>query len=266
MPRLIRRLLLLSVVCAGAAFGQSVAGTFAQIAFGGSWQTSFTLVNMDSTNLASVTLNFFMDGTTTGPLTVPVQGFGNTSSYTFTIPPSGSTNVVLSSTDPSVTQGWASMTVSSGSVRGQGSFRFSLPSGTISEAVVPLSRSGSTACIIGFPSSDNPVIQLPFDNTTGQNFYFTSIAIANISGASLSVPIEFDDQSNNKLVTDTLNLAINQHMAFLTTQSYPTLAGKKGILRIYPGKAVTVGTDNVTVLGLLSNASSAITTIIPITQ
>ena len=99
MPRLIRRLLLLSIVCAGGAFGQSqVAGTFAQIAYGGSWQTTFTLINMDSADLASVTLNFFADSGS--PLNVPVQGFGSTSSYTFTIPVSGSTNVVLSSTDP----------------------------------------------------------------------------------------------------------------------------------------------------------------------
>ena len=54
MPRLIRRLLLLSIVCAGAAFGQ---GTFGQIAYGGSWQTTFTLINMVST-ATSVTLLF----------------------------------------------------------------------------------------------------------------------------------------------------------------------------------------------------------------
>jgi hypothetical protein len=263
-------MLLLSIVCAGGAFGQTqVAGTFAQIAYGGSWQTTFTLINTDSVDIANVTLNFFRDGTTTGPLTVPVQGSAGTiftSSYTFTIPPNGSTNVVLSSTDASVTQGWASMTVSAGSVHGQGAFRFRLPTGVISEAVVPLSTSGSAVCIIGFPPSTNPVILLPFDNTTGQDFRFTSIAIANISGGQLMVPIEFDDQSNNKLVTDTLTLAANQHMAFLSTQSYPALVGKKGILRISPGKAVTVGTDNITVLGLLSNSTSAVTTIIPITQ
>ena len=262
MPRLIRRLLLLSIVCAGGAFGQAqVAGTFAQIAYGGNWQTTFTLVNLDSMDIANVTLNFFMDGPTTGPLTVPVQGFGNTSSYTFTIPVSGSTNVVLSSTDPNVAQGWASMTVNAGNVQGQGSFRFLLPGGQISEAVVPLSPAPS-ACIIGFPVTPGsvPTILIPFDNTTGQNFYFTSIAIANISGGPLSVPIEFDDQSNTKLVTDTLTLAANQHMAFLTTKNYTALVGKKGILRI------SQSTSNVTVLGLLSNASGAITTIIPITQ
>jgi hypothetical protein len=253
----IRRLLLLSVVCGGAAFGQSVAGTFAQIAFGGSWQTTFTLVNVDSTNLASVTLNFFMDGTTTGPLTVPVQGFGNTSSYTFTIPAGGSTKVVLASTDPGVTQGWASMTVAAGSVRGQGSFRFSLPGGQISEAVVPLSTSGSAVCIIPFPPASNPVILMPFDNTTGQ--YVTSIAIANIGGGPLSIPIDFEDQSNNQLASDTLTLGTNEHRAFVTKQSYQALENKKGVLRIH------TSTSSVTVLGLLSNATNAVTTIIPIT-
>jgi len=259
MPRFISRLFLLSVVCAGAAFGQSVAGTFAQIAYGGSWQTTFTLINMDSADLANVTLKFFAD--TGSPLNAPVQGFGNTSSYTFTIAPSGATNVVLSSTDSTTTQGWASMTVNAGSIRGQGSFRFLLPGGQISEAVVTLSPSsglGSAVCIIPFPPSSNPVILLPFDDTTGQ--YVSSIAIANTTNGSLALPIEFDDQSNAPLVSDTLNLTAMQHKAFVTTQSYPALAGKKGILRIH------AGTDSVTVLGLLSNVTNAITTIIPITQ
>jgi ABC-type metal ion transport system substrate-binding protein len=76
----------------------------------------------------------------------------------------------------------------------------------------------------------------------------------------LTVQIEFDDQSNNQLATDALNLTAMQHKAFLTTQNYPALKGQKGILRIHEG------TDKVTVLGLLSNATNAITTIIPVTQ
>jgi hypothetical protein len=222
-------------MCAGGAFGQQ--GTFAQIAYGGSWQTTFTLLNLSSTGLASVTLNFFGDDGS--PLKAPVQGSGNTSSYTFTIPPSGSLNVV---------------------VRGQGSFRFLLPGGAISEAVVPLSASGSAACLISFPVEPGsaPVILVPFDNTTGQ--YVTALAIANTSNAPLAVPIEFDDQSNIQLAVDTLNLTVNQHMAFLIAQRYPALAGKKGILRIRESTAA------VSVLGLLANATNAITTIIPVTQ
>ncbi len=42
MPRF-NRFVALSIICAGCAFGQQ--GTFAQIAFGGSWQTTFTLIN-----------------------------------------------------------------------------------------------------------------------------------------------------------------------------------------------------------------------------
>jgi len=152
------------------------------------------------------------------------------------------------------------MSVSSGVVRGQGSFRFLLPGGAISEAVVPLSTSGSAACIIPFPVVPGavPTILIPFDNTTNQ--YVTALAIANTSNAPLAVPIEFDDQSNNRLVVDTLNLTVNQHMAFLIPANYPPLAGKKGILRIQES------TSSVSVLGLLANATNAITTILPVTQ
>jgi hypothetical protein len=252
----ILRFFALSILCAGGAFGQQ--GTFAQIAYGGSWQTTFTLLNLSSTNLASVTFSFFGDNGS--PLNAPIQGFGNASSYTFTIPANGAQNVVLSSSDSTTTQGWASMSVASGIVRGQGSFRFLLPGGAISEAVVPLSISGLGACIISFPVApgSTPVIQVPFDNTTGQ--YVTALAIANTSNTPLAVPIEFDDQSNNQLVSDTLNLTVNQHMAFLFPQRYPALSGKKGILRIRESSA------SVSVLGLLANATNAITTIIPVTQ
>jgi hypothetical protein len=152
------------------------------------------------------------------------------------------------------------MSVSSGIVRGQASFRFSLPGGQISEAVVPLTASGSTSCIIPFPvvPGANPAILLPFDNTAGQ--YVTWLAIANTSNAPLAVPIEFDDQSNQQRVTDTLQLSVNQHVAFVSPQSYPALAGKKGILRIRQTAS------SVAVLGLLSNSTNTITTIIPVTQ
>ena len=261
MPRSIRRLFFLSIVCAGASFGQ-VTGTFAQLAYGGSWQTTFTLINLDSVDLASVTLNFLAENGS--PLNAPVQGFGNTAAYTFTIAPGGSTNVVLASADSTTTQGWATMTVTAGNVKGQGSFRFLLPGGQISEAVVPLSTSGSAVCIIPFPPSANPVILMPFDNThdpmTDQPIYTTSVAIANTTNATVDIQIEFDDQSNHSLVTDTVHLTPMQHKAFVSKLNYQTVDRQKGILRIH------ASTTDVTVLGLLSNATNAVTTIIPISQ
>src|SRR5437773_11273590 len=107
MPKFISRFLVLSVLCAGGAFGQ-LQGTFAQIAYGASWQTTFTLINTNSTNPARVTLSFYGDDGS--PLNAPVQGFGNSSGvYTFTLAPNGAQNVVLSSQDPTTTQGWASI-------------------------------------------------------------------------------------------------------------------------------------------------------------
>jgi hypothetical protein len=254
MPRFISRFIALSVVCAGCAFGQQ-QGSFAQIAYGGSWQTTFTLLNESTTLVAFVTLNFFGDNGL--PLNVPIQGAGTTTSYAFTIPPGGLQSVVLSSSDSVTSQGWASIDAgSSGIVRGQASFRFLLPNKVISEAVVPLSTSGSAVCVVPSPASD--VIVVPFDNTTGQ--YVTSLALANTTQGSLFVQIEFVDQSNTPLVADTLSLTPRQHVAVVTPQAYPALAGKKGTLRIHES------TSKVTVLGLLSNATNSITTIIPFTN
>jgi hypothetical protein len=253
MPRFIHRFIVLSIVCAACAFGQPAS--FAQIAYGGSWQTTFTLLNESDTLLAHVTLSFIGDDGM--PLNAPVQGVGTTSSYTFTIVPGGLQSVVLASSDPTTSQGWASMDVGgSGIVRGQASFRLLLPTKMISEAVVPLSTSGSALCIV--PSPAPSVILLPFDNTTGQ--YVTSIALANTTQGLLSVPIEFDDQSDNLLVADTLSLTAMQHVAVVTPQAYPALAGKKGVLRIHQSPLY------VSLVGLLSNATNSITTIIPITN
>jgi len=259
MPKFILRFLALSILCAGAAFGQQ--GSFGQIAYGGSWQTTFTLINLNPTSAATVTLSFFGDGGS--PLNAPVQGFGVTSAYTFAIPAGGAQNVVLASSDPATTQGWASMSASNGPVRGQGSFRFVVPNGNgaISEAVVPLTfPPGTTLCLIPFPQS-NPMVLVPFDNTNGQ--YVTSLAVANITGSPQSYVMEFVDQANNTLAADTLGLNPKQHRAFVTTAAYPTLGGKKGFIRIHGN---TTDFSVPTVLGLLSNSTNAITTIVPITQ
>ena len=167
MPKLFGRFLALSILCVTGAFGQQ--GTFGHITYGGSWQTTFTLMNMSSANPADVTLSFFGDDGL--PLNAPVQGAGNVSTYAFTLPPSGAQNVVLFTSDPQSVQGWASMSVSGATVRGQGSFRFLLPNGAISEAVVPLSISGTPGCILPFPAPSDPIILVPFDNTAG---YVTS--------------------------------------------------------------------------------------------
>lgn len=250
MPRSILRFSALSALCAAAAFGQT--GSFGQIAYGGSWQTTFTLMNLNST-VATVTLSFFDDNG--AALNAPVLNSGFTPVYTFAIPAGGSQNVVLSSSDRTTTQGWASLSTT-GNVRGQASFRFQLPSGTISEAVVPLSSPVLLGCFLPFPQPD-PAILLPFDNT-GQ--YVTSLAFANISPIAQAFVLEFYSDAGALLITDTLSLSSKQHAAFVSVRTYQELAGKRGTLKIH------ATTANLTVLGLLSNSTGAVTTIIPVIQ
>ena len=255
MPRFIFRCFVVGVLCGGSAF---VQGTFGQIAFGGCWQKTFTLINLNAQGAASVSLFFYADDGS--QLSAPVQGVGNVPfPYVFTIPANGAQDVVLSSTAANVTQGWANMSTAGGViVRGQGSFRCHISGRPDFEAVVPLTTPASTECIIPFPPSPNPVVLVPFDNTAGQ--YVTSLALANTTSAALAIPVEFDDQFNNPLVTDMLSLGAMQHTAFATTDKYPALAGKKGVLRI---KASTM---NLTILGLLFNDTGPFTTIIPVIQ
>ena len=163
MPRFIRRLLLLSIVCAGVRV-RAPAGTFGQIAYGGSWQTTFTLINVDSIRFGERHPHLLQDSGS--PLNAPVQGFGSTSSYTFTIPPSGSTNVVLSSTDSTTTEGWASMTVTAARARAR------LVSIPVAERADLRSCGTHQHIRLGYiaysvPAILESLILLPFDNTGG---------------------------------------------------------------------------------------------------
>ena len=257
MPKFVLYFLALSVLCAGGASGQS-QGAFGQVAFGGSWRTTFTLLNLSSTDVAIVTLSFFGDNGS--PLDVPVEGFGVTSVYALTLPAGGAQNVSLSNADSATTQGWASMS-STGRVRGQGAFAFLVPNkaGVISNAVVPLALAGLAGCVVPFPQID-PVILMPFDNTNGE--FVTSVAFANMNAKipAQSFVLEFNDQSNNQLATETLNMATMTHLAFVTPARYPALKGKKGIIRIH------ASASELAALGLLSNAAGVITTIFPVSE
>ena len=76
--------------------------------------------------------------------------------------------------------------------------------------------------------------------------------------------MEYDDETNQPIITKTLTLAANNHIALVTTAAGaagdPILAGKKGVLRIQPT------TQNFAVLGLLFNSTGPYTAILPIVQ
>lgn len=247
--------------CSSFAFAQ---GSFAHFAYGSGWQTKFTFINMSSLDPAVVSLSFYnSDGTA---LQADVVGVGKVTPYNFTIPPGNSTTVALVG-DPAAktdTEGWAQLTVAGDypTVRGQGSFRRHLNNQPDFEAVVPLTSTTQAGFCIP-PPNPNPMILLPFDNTTGA--YTTALAFANSDGTTTQgLQLEYDDETNQPILTKTLTLPPNNHVALLTTAAGaagdPILAGKKGVLRIQPT------TQNFAVLGLLFNSTGPYTAILPITQ
>ena len=250
VKRSVLTFLISGILSVSSAYSQ---GTFGQIAYGGCWQTAFTLVNASTATVAKGNFSFYGDGGSL--ITAPVQGAGHVSSYQFTVPANGTESVVLSSSDPDITQGWASMSITAGAVRAQGTLRCQPPGGPAFEAVVPLSTSATTECIIPIPASASPAILIPFDNTGDHS---TAVALANTTNAALLVPVEFDDQSGAVLAKDSLSLAAMNHSAFYTSNNYPPVAGKKGVVRIGASGA------QLTVLALLFNATGGFTTILPL--
>ena len=265
MTRFALRLALAGLlICSGLAFAQ---GDFAHFTYGAGYQTTFTFINLSTTDPANANLYFYnSDGTS---LQAAVQGVGNVTPYNFTIPPGGSTSVALVG-DPaaaSSTEGWAQLSVVGGypTVRGQGSFRRHLPGLPDFEAVVPLSNS-APICFVP-PPNPSPVTLIPFDNTVGQ--YVTALAFSNTGSVTQVLQLEYDDQMNQKIVSKTVTLVPFGHFAFVTNGagtagpadgSDPSLAGKKGVLRIQ------ATSQNFAVLGLLFNTTGPFTAILPITQ
>ena len=254
----------LTLVLAVGVGTASAQGTFGHLAYGGGWQTTFLVVNQDRTTDADVSLSFYSDSGT--PLAAPVNSGTPVSVYSFSIPPSGSTAIILPDTGGSTTrEGWASLSVSNTpSVSGQAIFRQQLGgSHPVLEAAVPFST-GAPLCLV--PYGDVPLthsVLVPFDNTVGQ--HVTAFALANTTTAAMSVPIEFDDASGATIVTDTLNLAALNHMAFTSTDKYGATNNKSGVLRItLPGGA---NPGDLSVLALLADtASGTLTTLMPIVQ
>ena len=215
-------------------------GSMAQVASGGGWQTTFTLVNT-GTSAAQAQLNFFDNNGNALSLPVTLVQSGNVITATTITQQiaAGAALVVLSqgsNTGPAVV-GSAQLTTD-GNVGGFAIFRYN-PTGQ--EAVVPLEVRNASGYV------------LAFDNTNG---LATGIALSNITNRAVSVPVVLNDDTGTTLVTTTINLAALGHTSFMLQDSYASVAGKRG----------TVEFDNpvgaqISVLGLRATPTGAVTTI-----
>ena len=232
----------------GQASNVSAVGSMAQIASGGVWNTTFTLVNND-TSATQVVLNFFDDNGNALllPLTFPQTSSTVpqlASAVNQTINAGAELVIQTAGTASQATQeGWAQL-LANGNIGGSAVFGWTTAAGT-QEAVVPVETRSPSAFV------------LSFDNTGG---YATGVALANVSTQAVSVPVVLRDDTGASLGTAAaISLPAHAHTSFMLTDpthGYLATTGKRGTLEL----DVPVG-GQISALGIRANPDGAITSV-----
>ena len=221
---------------AGASAG---GGSMAQVASGGGWQTTFTLVNT-GTSAAQVTLSFSDDkgNALSLPLTLVQTGQATTTATLSHTIAAGASLVVV--TQASTALVGSALLTTGGNVSGFAIFRYN-PTGQ--EAVVPLETRNASAYV------------LAFDNT---NHLVTGVALANVSIPSqvVAVKVVLRDDTGASLGTATINLVAGGHTSFILADSYGAVGDKRGTVEF----DTPAGTQ-ISALGLRATPAGAVTTI-----
>jgi hypothetical protein len=257
---------------AGACFvyGQQapITASFAHIAFGGvhtadltdTWTTEFVFTNLGATP-ASVTLRWF--GDTGQALTVPVLGGTRSTTHQFQIAPSSTMDVSLDNSNDALTEGWVAVDIS-GSVDGQAIYHSNVTGRPEYIAAAPMMHHGTQSNLIllggGIPVSTMLTprsVALPFNNLN----HATGVAFANVTNGSQVLTLSYLDDSGALLMTQTLPIGPQGHIAFAVTD--PRLAGARGIILVvgdaspYSAIAFVMGTGA---------ASGTLATYLPVVQ
>ncbi len=210
-------------------------GTMAQVASGGGWKTTFTLVNNGSAP-ALARLNF-RGGTGAElilPLTFPQTGAGPLLASALERTLNAGATLVIESEGPATQdtqQGWAEL-LTDGAITGFAVFRQRIGDRE-QEAVVPL----ETRAVPGYV--------LAFDNTSGID---TGVAVANLAAQGSALSVIINDETGAHIQTHTLDLPARGHTAFALNSLYPATAGKRGTVEF---RAPAGG--QISVLGLRFN-------------
>jgi sugar lactone lactonase YvrE len=221
-------------------------GSMAQVASGGLWNSTITLVNTSAT-AAQVTLNFFDDNgnALALPVTYPLSGSAPVRpvpTINQTIGAEAQLVIATAGTaSQATTEGWAALTATGGNVGGSAVFAFTTGVG-LQEAVVPVETRNPTAFV------------LPFDNTGG---YSTGVALANLTNQAVSIPVVLRDGTGASLgAAASIALAANAHTSFTLATSYPATAGIFGTLELD-----TPAGGQISALGIRATPQDAITTV-----
>jgi hypothetical protein len=224
----------------GIVVGVTFAGSMAQLASGGGWDTTFTLANA-GTSSAEVQLSFFDNNglALSLPLTFVQSGMATIASLISQTIVAGATLVILTQQDNAVASLVGSAQLSTdGNVSGFAIFHYK-PTGQ--EAVVPLETRNASAYV------------LAFDNTNG---LATGLALANLSNHASNVPVVLRDDTGTTLGRATIDLAAIGHTSFMLADRYPSVAGKRGTVEFD-----TPAGAQISALGLRATPAGVLTTI-----
>lgn len=197
----------------------SISSSASQIASGGGWKTTLTLVNLGpAQNSVRVTLRGD-DGSALG-LPVVITQQGNSQAATLSsierTMESGA-GLLIESEAPvsSATQvGWAEV-ISSGPVAGFAIFRQRGLDGRDSEGTAPLDSSKSSSLL------------LPFDNTAG---FVTGVALVNSTSQAVVVNATIRDDNGAQIGLQAVALPAMGHSSFAVADRFSMTSGRRGII------------------------------------
>lgn len=228
-----------NLTSANAFAGFVDAGIAPQIASGGGWSTTFTLLNTDAST-AKAHLDFYDDQGAPLPLTLTQYVAGatvTTASADVTLQPGTMTSIVASGGQ--ARSGWAHL-LAEGNVGAYALLAYSNGTGT-TEAIAPISISTANAYM------------LPFDNTNG---YVTGVGLANNSAQTASVLATLRDPTGQTVSTGTILLPAWGHVSFEVNGRYPATANATGTLELSSPVSGQIG-----VLGIRAGSNDSFTAV-----
>ncbi len=231
---------------AGITTGLNVAGSMGQLASGGYWTSTITLVNT-GTAAAQARLNFFDDAG--NPLLLPVTFPQSSSSGTLLASTIDRTltagaALVLQSTGPDVQQalqGWAQL-LTSGAVTGFAVFRQQIGANGW-EAVVPLENRNARTYALWFDQMNGMVI---------------GVAVANQTQQAVTVGVAVRDDGGATIGSTSFSVPASGHAAFPLSDRFAVTAQRRGTVEFS-----TPSAGQISVLGLSFNPLGGFSTIPP---
>jgi hypothetical protein len=187
-----------------AAFPQPPATkTVSHVTYGGPWQTTIILVNMDS-QPAQYTVNFWSE--TGAALGVPLAA-GATSG---TIPVGGRATIQTGGASPNITNGWAEV-VSPQQIGGTAIFRVTDQN---QEAAVPLLASGGSKVLVPFDTGAGFAIGIALVNPSQTTTAQITVTMRDQQGVPLAMTITDSQGAFSPTAINSLTLPPHSHLAF----------------------------------------------------